>query len=63
FIFGIVLMYKKPVSELTSPWQEDLSNRSWWTMLKPTRWHRMSPPYEDGKAEEKLDLDTEVVET
>ena len=41
FIFGIILMQKKPPPELISPWQGDLIDGSWWTRQRPEWLNRM----------------------
>ncbi|MGY5879279.1 MAG: hypothetical protein RTV31_03465 [Candidatus Thorarchaeota archaeon] len=64
FIFGIILMYKKPGPELISPWQGDLSDRSWWKLQRPDWWYRMFPSSaEDEQKESELELKSEWVET
>ena len=60
FIAGLILLYKIPGPDMTSPWKGDLADHSWWKPKRPDWWSRLFPSSknEEPQREEELDQDT-----
>jgi len=57
FIVGLIFLYKIPGPEMTSPWRDDLAERSLWKPKRPEWWYRTFPS--SDKAIEKQESEQE----
>jgi hypothetical protein len=61
FLAGLYFMRRYPGPEMTSPWEGNLDDRSWWKPKRPNWWFRMFPSKkEDNEYVEKEELNSEA---